>query len=178
MHFIDLAFLIIIGGFALFGFWFGFVHTLGSLLGTVFGAFIASRYYEPLADMIIARTGWNANISRLVVFILAFIVINRLIGFIFWLIDRVLSLITRLPFIHSLDRILGMLFGIAEGAITIGLAIFFVERFPLSAPVMQRLADSAIAPQLSHLAHVLWPLLPDAFRLLQSTIDYVRHRFL
>lgn len=173
MQFIDFFLLLIIAGFALFGFWFGFVHTLGSLAGTVLGAFLASRYYEVIAGAVIDVTGWESNAVRMVVFVLVFLVINRLVGFAFWLMDRILSIVTRLPFIRSLDRLLGILLGAAEGAITLGLIIFFVERFPVSYIVMQQLAISEVAPYLSAAAYVLWPLLPDALRLLQSSVDYV-----
>ena len=114
----------------------------------------------------------------MIVFVISFILINRAVGFVFWLIDKVLSVVTHLPFIHSIDSILGLALGLMEGAITLGLIIFFIERFPLSIPFMSNLASSTVAPQLSHLAGVLWPLLPDALRLLQSTIDYVTHRVL
>ena len=46
----DIVLLVIIGGFGLFGLWFGIVHTLGSLLGTALGIFLASHYYGPVAD--------------------------------------------------------------------------------------------------------------------------------
>lgn len=178
MQFIDFFLLLIIAGFALFGFWFGFVHTLGSLVGTILGAFLASRYYEWIAGTIIDVTGWSHNAVRITVFILLFLVINRLVGFLFWIVDRILSLVTRLPFIRSLDRILGLLLGAAEGAVTLGLIIFFIERFPISSVVMQQLAISEIAPYLSAVAFVLWPLLPDALRLLQSSVDYVTNTVL
>src|SRR3989338_6930411 len=100
MQLIDIIFLCIIGAFGLFGFWFGFIHTLGSLLVTILGAYPPSRYYEPIAELIIRYTGINPNLSRVIMFVIAFIIINRLVGFVFWVVDKVLSLITRLPFIH------------------------------------------------------------------------------
>lgn len=178
MQLVDVIIIIIIGAFGLFGLWFGFVHTLGSLVGTLLGAFVASRYYAPLADFLINFFNLqNTNTVRVAVFIIAFLIINRLVGFIFWIIDRLLSIVTHLPFINAIDRVLGAAFGILEGAITLGLIIFFIERIPLSAPIMNQLALSSIAPRLSGLASILWPLLPDAVRLIQSSIDYVQHRF-
>ena len=174
----DIVLVSIIGLFGAFGFWFGFIHTLGSLLGNVLGAYLASRYFEPLADFLITITHWSGNFARIVAFIFAFIVINRLVGFVFWLIDRAASLITRLPFIHSLDQFLGLILGLIEGIVSLGLIIFFIERIPLSQLAMQHLADSVIAPSLSKTAAILWPLLPDAIRLLRSTIDYVANRVL
>lgn len=173
MEIIDFVFLVVIGGFALFGLWFGFVHTLGSLIGTVIGAYLASRWYEPLSAWLVGLTGWDTNLARVIMFVIAFIIINRLVGFGFWIVDKLLSIVTKLPFIRSINRFLGLLLGIAEGMITLGLIIFFIERFPLSEHFMGWLAASAFAPGLSALAAILWPLLPDALRLLESTVNYV-----
>jgi membrane protein required for colicin V production len=178
MNVVDIVLLSAIGVFALFGLWFGFVHTLGSLLGTVFGAYLATRYYGPFADILFGLTGWEGNLPRVIIFAISFLIINRLVGLVFWVIDKALSIVTRLPFVGSLNHILGLLLGVAEGAVSIGLIIFFIERFPLSLPFMEHLADSQVAPYLSAIAAILWPLLPDALRLLQSTVDYLTHAVL
>jgi len=173
MPLIDIIIFIIIGGFAMFGFWFGFFHTLGSLLGTLAGIFLGSRYYEPMADWLIHITGWGENISRVIMFTIAFFIINRLVGLVFYGVDRLLRIVTRLPFIASMNRFFGLFLGIAEGMITLGMIIFFIERFPISERVMTWIAESNIAPHLSALAGKLWPLLPDAMRAVNSTVEYV-----
>lgn len=173
MPIIDLICICIIAGFAMFGLWFGFVHTLGSLLGTIVGVYLASRYYEPAADWLISATGWGDNVSRVIVFIIAFLIINRLVGVIFWCIQRFTHIFTKLPFIHGFDRLFGFFFGVLEGVLTIGISIYFIERFPLSDGIMGHIASSAIAPYTVDVAGLLIPLLPDAIRILQSTVDYV-----
>ncbi|KKW42027.1 MAG: Colicin V production protein [Candidatus Magasanikbacteria bacterium GW2011_GWA2_56_11] len=178
MSLFDVVLLIVIGGFALFGLWFGLIHTLGSLFGTIVGAYIASRYYQPLADWLIKVTGWPENTARVVMFILAFIIIARLVGFAFWIVDKLLSIITRLPFISSINRILGLFLGLLEGVLTIGLLFYFVERFPVSEKLMTLLAASQVAPYASKMANLLVPLLPDALQLLKSTVDYVQNKVL
>lgn len=173
MSAIDLALLAIIAVFGVLGFFFGFVHTLGSLLGTLLGAYVAGRYYEPLANWIISLTGWGENISKVAVFMVAFILINRAVGFVFWFIDRTLSLVTRLPFVASINRILGAILGALEGFITIGLVVYFASKFPIGAPVMAALGASRVVPGAVAIAAVLLPLLPDALRLLKSTLENV-----
>lgn len=173
----DLSLLVIVGGFALFGFWFGFIHTAGSLIGTLAGAYLASRYFEVLAQWLVKITGWQGNTARVVMFIVAFLIISRLVGFAFWIVDRLLSIITRLPFISSINRILGLGLGILEGAMTLGLIIYFVERFPLSQKIMEMIAASELAPKFRAVADVFIPLLPDALKLLKSTVDFVQHKF-
>lgn len=178
MNWIDLSLFTIVGGFALFGFWFGFIHTAGSLMGTLAGAYVASRYYEPMAQWLMRITGWEGNTARVIMFILAFFIISRAVGFLFFIVDKLLSIITRLPFISSINRVLGLALGILEGVLTIGLVLFFIERFPVSEKFMTILAQSEVAPQFRAVADVFVPLLPDALRLLHSTVDYVHNKFI
>jgi len=175
METVDIILLGIIGCFALVGFAFGFIHTLGSLLGTVFGAYLASRYYSVMADWLISITGWEGNIIRVVMFVIAFLLITRLVGLGFYFLEKVFNVFKFIPFVKTFNRLLGLLLGFVEGVITIGLIIFFIERFPLSEKIMLYLAESAVAPYASGVASVLWPLLPDAIQLLRSTVDYVEN---
>lgn len=171
MSIFDISLLVIIAGFALFGLWFGLVHTLGSLIGTVVGIYLASRFYAPLAQWIINFTGWNQNYITVSVFIISFLIITRLVGFIFWILQKFLSIFTSLPFIKGLDRILGMVFGILEGALVVGVSLYFIARFPISLMFMNGLAESQVAPPLVRLASILVPLFPEALRMLRSTVE-------
>lgn len=173
MLFIDILLICILAGFALFGLWFGLVHTLGSLIGTVLGVLIASRYYEPFADWLIGITGWGDNVARVIVFIIAFLIINRLVGVIFFFIERFTSIFTRLPIIGGFNRLFGFLFGLLEGVITVGVIIYFIERFPLSDAIMDSIAASVIAPYTLDVASILIPLLPEGIRILNSTIEQI-----
>lgn len=173
MSFFDIILLIIIGGFAMFGFWFGLVHTLGSLLGTVFGVYLASRYYEPMAEWLIGITGWGGNVSRVVMFIIAFIIINRLVGFAFWIVDKFAGILTNLPFIKGINRLLGLALGIFEGLVTLGMIFYFIDKFPLSEWLMTYISASVVAPYATGVASVLLPLLPDALKLLQNSVQGV-----
>lgn len=171
MPFFDIVLAIIIGGFGLFGLWFGLVHTAGSLLGTILGIFLATRFYEPAANWVIGFTGWGQNFSKVLIFIIVFLIITRLVGLAFWFLEKALSVFTRLPFIRSLDRILGFIFGIAEGAVFAGVVLFFIARFPLGSTFMQALAQSRIAPTLVKIVSILLPLVPDAVKMLKSTVE-------
>ncbi len=176
MSMFDIILLVVLGGFALFGFWFGFIHTLGSLLGTILGVYLASRYYQPVADWLVNITGWSDNGARVITFIVAFIIINRLIGFLFWIANKFLGLITRLPFIRSIDRLLGAVLGFFEGVVTIGMIFYFIERFPLSEQLMKMVVESTIVPKTVAVAAILLPLVPEALKLLRSTVDFVEQK--
>lgn len=173
MGLFDIVLLIIIGGFVLFGLWFGLFHTLGSLLGTVVGVYVASRYYEQGADWLVRTTGWGENLSRVLIFALSFILINRLVGLAFWLLERFFRLLTRLPFIKSIDKLFGGLVGFFEGMITIGFILYFILKFPFSERLIEAITTSQVAPYALSMIDILLPLLPEGLRLLQSTVDYV-----
>ncbi|MDO8626382.1 MAG: CvpA family protein [Candidatus Magasanikbacteria bacterium] len=173
MSFFDLILAIIIGGFGLFGLWFGLIHTLGSLVGTVLGVFLASRFYEPLANWLTGITGWAGNFPKVIMFILAFIIINRLVGLLFWVVDRLLSVVTRLPFLNGLNKILGLVFGLLEGVLVLGIIFNFMQIYPLSPRFMGYLANSALAPLTMGVAAVLWPLVPQALQMLRDNFNKV-----
>lgn len=170
MPIFDIVVIIIIIGFGLAGLWFGLVQTFGSLVGTVAGVYLAFRYYSPVAEWLMRTTGWQGNIARIVVFVIAFILINRLIGLAFWLINKILKIVTELPFIHSADHMLGLVFGLIEGAMVVGVSLYFISRFPLGDKFMAALAASKIAPLLNVFIVVLKPFIPEAIKIIKSTI--------
>ncbi len=175
MPWFDIVIIIIIAGFALFGLFFGLVHTLGSLIGTILGVFLASRWYAPFADWLLHFTGWSSNLAKVIMFVIVFIIINRLIGFAFFLVDKILSIFTRLPFINGLNRLLGLVFGFAEGVIVVGITFYFISRFPLSVGFMTAAQNSKIVPLCTAVAAVLWPLVPGAIRSLQNALASIIH---
>ena len=174
VSYFDFALILIIGGFGLFGLWFGLVHTIGSLVGTVAGVYLAGIYYEPVANWLINTTGWGANFSKVLMFIIVFFVINRLIGLIFWVVDKFLSFFTHLPFIHSIDRIFGMAFGLLEGALGLGIIFYFIGKFPVGEQFMGWITSSKLVPYLVKIASILWPLLPEAIKTIQTVIPGIK----
>ena len=168
MPYFDIALLLIIFGFGVVGWRFGLVHALGSLAGTILGVYLASRWYAPVADWIINTTHWSSNFSRVVVFIIVFLIINRVVGIAFFLINKALSIITRLPIIHGINKLLGFGFGIIEGVLVVGIILYFVNKFPLDARFMNQAAQSKIAPYCVQAASILWPFIPEAIRLIKD----------
>jgi uncharacterized membrane protein required for colicin V production len=120
-------------------------------------------------------THWNQNFVNVLVLIILFLIVNRLVGFIFWLLDRVFSIITRLPFISSLNRLLGALFGLLEGIVALGIAFYFISRFPLSPAFMTQVNASRVAAFCGSIASLLWPLVPATIQSLQNFLQNIIH---
>jgi len=173
MSYFDIILLAIVAGFGLFGLWVGLVHTIFSLLGTLVGLFIASRYYEPMADWLMGVTGWSGNFSKVLMFIVAFILIAKLVSIVFWLLEKVLGIFTKLPIVSGINHILGGLFGLFEGVIILGIIFFFIARFPVGQNFMNMVDNSLVVPYLVQPIKILMPLIPNAVKYLQSTVKGV-----
>ncbi len=169
---LDIIFIAVIAIFAIAGLRFGLIHALGSLLGVVLGIFLASRYYDLAASWLAGFLGWESNTAKIVLFVVGFLLIVRLVGIAFWFFRKILSVFTHLPLVGTVNRLLGAVFGALEGTLTLAAIVYFIERFPISEALMQKLAQSDMAAFFSNIANLLVPLLPDAFQLLKSTVDY------
>jgi len=169
MTFFDLILLLILFGFVWFGFWFGLIHTLGGIFGIILGAILASRWYEPIAQKLLFLFGGNENLAKVVCFIVLFIIIWRLVGFLVSIINRIFNLLTFIPFLKTINRLAGALFGFLEGALILGLILFFLSKFPIGG-LGQLIENSALAQFLIKIAKILWPLLPIGLKEIKSLI--------
>ncbi|MFA6105129.1 MAG: CvpA family protein [Patescibacteria group bacterium] len=160
----DIVIVGIIGGFGLFGIWFGIISTLGSLLGTAAGVYLAGRFYEIPAEYLIKFTHWSGNFPKVAMFIICFLIINRLVGLLFHILDKSLFVFTSLPFISGLNKILGLIFGLFEGIIFIGIVFYIVDRYGPWSGFLGQLSRSNLVTICEGIASFLWPLLPDAMK--------------
>lgn len=175
MNITDIIFLIIIGGFGIYGFWSGFVRAFGSILGTFLAVYLSGRYYEDLANWLTSLTHLQLNTSKVLMFIIAYFLITSVIGIAFWLINKIFKIVSIIPFVKTFNRLFGLVFGLIEGVLSVGLFVYFVERIPLSEKIMTGLSQSVFAPILSGIASIFIPLLPQALQLLHSTVNYVEN---
>ncbi len=159
MNPVDIALLFLVGSFGIFGFIFGFLRTLASLVGMFMGFFIASQYYLDAGIWLEGVTGWGTNVSNVIVFILLYVLVSRLLGFIFWIIGKPLKLASIIPFSKLINRILGLLFGVAQGIIFVGLLIYFMDKYPITDAVRGYIDTSRFAPHTMKIALFILPLL-------------------
>lgn len=171
MTIFDLILLIILSGFTLFGFWFGLVHTLGALAGVLVGATVASRYYVFVADFVHNITGGSENAVKVLSFIVLFILINRLVGFVFYLLDEAFGIVKIIPFLSGINRLLGAVIGFIEGALIIGMSLYFASIHPFSLWLSEMILEkSEVAKYFLGVAAILLPLIPDAVKELQARL--------
>lgn len=160
----DLVLILILFMFIAFGFALGFIQTIGALLGVVAGAWFAGQLYVPVGGWIAPYVLNNQNLANVLGFIVVFVLVNRLTGFIFYFIDKIFGLISLIPFTKTINRLLGALLGFIEGTLVIGLILFFITRFSFSAWVDGIIASSNVASFFMAISQILTFLLPAWLR--------------
>ncbi|MBU1180209.1 CvpA family protein [Patescibacteria group bacterium] len=162
MAVVDFIFLVVLGGFVLFGLWFGLIHTFGSLIGTIAGIYLSSRWYDNVAVWAQGNFSGSISIWNFIAFIVLFILINRLIGFLFHLLEQGFDLITNLPFLKSINRLGGALLGLVEGAVILGAIIFMAKHVPFG--FEKAIEASNFKGYFLDVFNVLLPLVPEALK--------------
>ncbi|MEA3272936.1 MAG: CvpA family protein [Patescibacteria group bacterium] len=174
MTIFDIMLFIILGGFTLFGFWFGLIHTFGALFGVLIGAGVASRFFDVVADFLHAYTGGNINALKVIVFIILFLLINRLVGFVFYLLEKSFRFLEILPFLAGINRLMGAVLGFLEGGLIIGLFLYFASIHPFSLWLSEMILEqSQYAHYFLNAANILMPLLPEALKELEAKLPEI-----
>lgn len=160
MSYLDIILLVVLAGFTLFGFWSGFLQSIGSIIGAIAGAVLANQYFVLVSGWVIARTGWGENTARVVTFLLLFIVMARIIGLVFWLAEKILRLV---PFGRLVNRISGAVLGFIEGVIVVGVFMYLSNKLPLTGAFGITIDKSWITDLLQPLSVRVFDKLPWLF---------------
>jgi len=170
MSVIDITILVLLGGFILAGFWFGLIHMVGSLVGLFVGVAVAGHYYGGIAAWLAPYFGGNLNLTSTIAFLFLFLLTEKLCGLLLQLVDKVFKIVAIIPFTKTLNRLLGAAFGLLEGTLFLGVAVYFISRFPINAAFELLLQNSPMIRPLAVIGSLFSPLLPEAVRVLRSVI--------
>ncbi|MCX6796102.1 MAG: CvpA family protein [Candidatus Falkowbacteria bacterium] len=171
MSIFDVILLIILAGFVFYGLFFGLIRTCGVFAGVLVGAFIASRFYLPVAAWLENFFFGYNNLGKVLVFIILFSLFNRLTGFLFYLIDRAFNLLTIIPFLKTFNRLAGAILGFLTGSLILGLILYVASRYAFIGNWFgNNLINSKVAPFLLKITNLLLPLLPEMLIKLKSLI--------
>lgn len=171
MPLIDVILVIVLSGFVFYGLFFGLIRTLGAFLGVFVGALLASRLYAPVADWVNPFFFSYNNLGRVLVFLILFSLLNRLTGFLFYLLDRAFNIISIIPFLKTINRLGGAMLGFLTGSLSIGLILYVAGKYSfLDHWFGQWLSQSDYSRFFVNFADVLLPLLPEMLKKIQSLI--------
>ena len=164
MTFIDILLLVIIAAFIFFGFFFGLVHTIGSLIGTLVGIVVATHYVDAAFSTFGFLFG-GGQFSRVVVFVILFVLTSRLIGLLLWIFERVLYFFTLIPFASTINRLLGAMFGFAEGILVVGIITFYAMQVLPDDTLLSALEGSFMAKYLVAIMRAMQVFFPESLRI-------------
>lgn len=143
----DVILIVILAIFVIGGFVLGLIQAIGALVGLVFGAWVAANSYLPVADWLTPIILGHSGTAKVIAFTVIFILVNRLVGLLFWLINKAFNLISIIPFLKSINRLGGVILGLIEGVLVLGLIIFVIAKF---APDISWLADNLNQSKVAH----------------------------
>src|SRR3989339_549288 len=125
----DVILIIIVLIFVIGGFVMGLIQAIGALIGVVADAWIGGIYFMPFGEWLTPYVLGHSGVAKVIAFVIIFGLINRLIGLLFWLIEKAFHLISIIPFLKSINRLGGVLLGFVEGVLITGLVIYMIVTF-------------------------------------------------
>ncbi|MFA6514612.1 MAG: CvpA family protein [Patescibacteria group bacterium] len=173
MSIFDVVLAIILAIFIFKGLSKGLIRSLGHIVGLIIGAYTASHFYLIFFEWG-SSWAWVANhqaASKVIAFIILFVVATRLTDFVFYLIEKVFNFLAIIPGSKYINNILGAILGLLEGALFLGLIIFVASRYAIIGNFFgDNIAQSFIAPWLLKVVDIILPVLPEALKALKSII--------
>lgn len=136
----------------------GFIYALGRIVGAVIGFLVAKYFYIQLAFVFspFMPAGW----AKVIAFLLIFMVATRVMGWIFKAIDKTFNFIAIIPFMKSINHVLGAFLGLLEGILIMGGLIWIIKTFNLIPSAMVYINGSSIAVWIfSSFTKILWLLI-------------------
>lgn len=171
MIIIDVILLIILAGFIFYGLFFGLIRAVGSLAGVIAGFWLASIFYLDAFELAENLFFGHDALGKIVTFIVLFTIINRLVCFGFSLLDKTYNIISIIPFLKTINRLGGAVFGFLEGGVVVGLALYIAaNNFFVGGLIGKLLESSKVAPFLVSFIEALKPLLPGMLEKLKGLI--------
>lgn len=162
MSIIDIIILVIIGLFVWKGVKLGLIEAIGGIIGLFIGAYAAGRYFLQVAEVIKPFLLNSEVFSRIVGFILVFLLVNRAVAIIFWIIDKVFHVIAVIPFLKTFNSLFGGIFGLLEGLIFIAVIVFFLSRSPFGGALQVKMEQSRFASMIGMASNVVKPFIPES----------------
>ena len=170
----DIILLFVLGGFSFYGFLFGLISLLGSILSLVLGLWVANTFYLTFLDWtqgLIGQTQYTLpdGLGRILSFTVLFILVSRITAILFKMANKAFNILSIIPFASLVNRLLGVLFGLVEGGLILGLAFYLLTIYPwLSGFVENYLEGSVVAPYIIKSFDLVLPFLPDLWGKVQA----------
>lgn len=131
MPIVDIVLAVLLLGFLVNGYRRGFILTIGQIIGIVVG-FILARLWSPfvLARVTLLVPAYP-GLAYIGSFLAIFLITDRAVAFIFGIFHLVFKVLTIIPFLETINKLLGAILGVVAGVIFIGGATYLLMTFRL-----------------------------------------------
>jgi membrane protein required for colicin V production len=144
MNGVDLALIVILGAFALRGYWRGFFRESFGVLALIAGMAAAQQFTAWGAAMVQGRVPLPPAAQTGVAFVLIFVVVHTVMNLIGVVLDR-LAGASRL---WGINRLAGAVLGVAKGGVVLAVVLLFLHLFPVTPAADVHIMGSAVARPL------------------------------
>jgi uncharacterized membrane protein required for colicin V production len=108
--------------------------------------------------------GWiqilSQPIGAIIVFLLVILLVSRLVGWLVDLVDEMYKILTIIPFLSSINKLLGALFGFVEGMITVASLVYFTTIYLPSAAITTKVLTAPTTAWLGWTIGIVKVLFP------------------
>jgi membrane protein required for colicin V production len=155
MNSIDIAIIILLLWGAINGFIKGFIIQSITLVALILGVWAGATFYEPIGNQLSKWLSLNGKIMQVLSFTLIFIAVLVIMHFIS-------KLLTNMPgksVLGRLNRIGGILFGMAKMAFITSVLIVIIQKFDSKQKILtnEQTAGSALFKPISGIAPAIFP---------------------
>ncbi|MBI2984775.1 MAG: CvpA family protein [Candidatus Kerfeldbacteria bacterium] len=171
MSWLDWLLLLTLFSFVWGGFWTGLIQSIGGVVGLLVGVIVASHYADQFGQVLTPVFAGQEVWASIAAFFLLFLLVTRLIGLLFVLVNRIFNLVAIVPGMKLVNRLGGAAFGFLEGALFLGVMLQYAVRLPLGPRLSEAIAESSWAKMLMTVAAWLVPLFPPALKGAEKAID-------
>lgn len=154
--------------FAIWGFVNGFIRALGGLIAIGIGIVVASRGYLALAEFITPWLGGRAGLASIVAFAVIFLIVAKLIGLLVALVEQAFEVVAIIPFLKTINRLLGLIFGFALGVLVVGTVLFVLSKHSPWETLNAAMIESWVAQWILMTSSFIQPFFPETVRRIQS----------
>lgn len=145
MPFVDIILVILLLGFLVNGYRRGFILTAGQLIGILIGLFSARLWTPFVLGRLTPFFGEHNGWPYLIVFILIFIFVDQVVALIFRIINALFKILTIIPFLATINSILGALLGLVSGFTFVGGGSYIIVTYRVDPTLIAFLMGSRIA---------------------------------
>ncbi len=170
MNLLEIILLAIILGFGVFGYMTGLIQAVGSIIGLFVGFAVATRYADAFAGIFLPLYGGNHVAATITAFIILFVVASKVVGLLFYAVDRVFRLLAIIPGLQLLNRLGGLLLGLLEGILVIGIILNVISHLPVASQTVALVSDSWFLRSLRAVSTLVIAVFPRALDTIRSSI--------